>query len=62
MMIEEARARAAQRFEGEKEIKVRIPARYHILLHSMKTATGKAISETVSEALQGYFEAQRLRA
>lgn len=38
-----------------KEVKVKIPINYHIKLHSMKVLTGKAISDTVTEALQAYF-------
>jgi hypothetical protein len=38
-----------------KEVKVKIPLNYHIKLHSMKVLTGKAISDTVTEALEAYF-------
>lgn len=38
-----------------KEVKVKIPINYHIKLHSMKVLTGKAISDTVTEALEAYF-------
>jgi hypothetical protein len=41
--------------ESVKEVKVKIPINYHIKLHSMKVLTGKAISDTVTEALEAYF-------
>lgn len=41
--------------ERVKEVKVKIPINYHIKLHSMKVLTGKAISDTVTEALEAYF-------
>jgi len=49
-MIEEKR-----NLERVKEVKVKIPINYHIKLHSMKVLTGKAISDTVTEALDAYF-------
>lgn len=43
-----------------KEVKVKIPVSHHIKLHSMKVLTGKQISDAITEALDAYFEAQRL--
>jgi hypothetical protein len=40
-----------------KEVKVKIPMAHHVRLHSMKVLTGKAISDTVTEALEAYFVA-----
>lgn len=54
MMIEERR-----NLERVKEVKVKIPINYHIKLHSMKVLTGKAISDTVTEALDAYFTQMR---
>lgn len=50
MLIEERKP-----VERVKEVKVKIPINYHIKLHSMKVLTGKAISDTVTEALEAYF-------
>lgn len=44
-----------KQLESVKEVKVKIPLNYHIKLHSMKVLTGKAISDTVTEALEAYF-------
>ena len=54
MMIEEKK-----QLERVKEVKVKIPINYHIKLHSMKVLTGKAISDTVTEALDAYFTQMR---
>lgn len=35
-----------------KELKVQLPVRQHIRLHSLKILTDRTISETVAEALQ----------
>lgn len=43
--------------EGEKEMKVKIAARLHVQLHSLKILEGKPIHETVTEALEAYFRA-----
>ena len=43
-----------------KEVKVKIPVAHHVRLHSMKVLTGKAISDTVCEALEAYFVAHPL--
>ena len=40
----------------DKEIKVRIPLDYHIKLHTVKVVSGTAISDTVKQALESYFE------
>ena len=40
----------------EKDLKVRIPVRLHIKLHSVKVLTGKHISDSITEALDAYFE------
>ncbi len=42
--------------EERKEVRVKIPLGYHLKLHSMKVLTGKQISDTVTEALETYFE------
>ena len=42
---------------GEKEMKVKIAARLHVQLHSLKILEGKPIHETVTEALEAYFRA-----
>lgn len=47
--------REKKRVDRVKEVKVKIPINYHIKLHSMKVLTGKAISDTVTEALEAYF-------
>lgn len=38
-----------------KTLKVSLPARLHLQLHSLKILTGTNISETVEEALNAYF-------
>lgn len=38
-----------------KEVKVKIPVKYHVHLHSIKVLTGKGISDAVTEALDAYF-------
>ena len=40
----------------EKEIKVKIPLDYHIKLHTVKVVSGVAISDTVKQALESYFD------
>lgn len=42
-----------------KSIKVKLPLRQHIKLHALKLFTENNISETVEEALDGYFEVLR---
>lgn len=39
-----------------REVKVRVPVRYLIKLHGIKLLSGGGISETVTEALDAYFE------
>lgn len=46
---------ATSRVEEEKDLKVRIPVRHHLRLHSIKVLTGKQISEAITEALDAYF-------
>lgn len=41
-----------------KEIKVRIPVSYLVNLHYLKLTRSRQISDIVTEALNGYFEAQ----
>ncbi len=41
-----------------KEVKVKLPIRYHVRLHSIKVLSGKQISATVAEALEDYFRDQ----
>lgn len=40
----------------EKTVKVKIPKRQHIILHSARVLTGKTISEMLEEALEAYFD------
>ncbi len=43
--------------DGElKELKVKLPLRHHIRLHSLKLVRKEAISDTVMKALTEYFE------
>ncbi len=39
-----------------KTMKISLPARLHVKLHSLKILGGVTISETVEEAIVGYFE------
>lgn len=39
----------------EKQLKVKVPLRQHLRLHSLKVLTGQNISETVEEALTEYL-------
>lgn len=41
-----------------KTLKVSLPARLHLQLHSLKILTGTNISDTVEDALNNYFEDQ----
>lgn len=52
----DAEADEGNRLDREKEVKVKIPLGIHLKLHSMKVITGQHISDTVTEALQSYFE------
>lgn len=47
--------------ETAKEVKVKIPVRHHVRLHSMKVLTGKQIGDAVSEALDAYFASEAYR-
>lgn len=39
-----------------RDLKVKVPARLHMHLHSLKIVTGRSISGVVAEALARYFE------
>lgn len=39
-----------------KELKVNIPVKYHLQLHSLKVLEGRQIHGVVEEALDKYFE------
>ncbi|MFA5861502.1 MAG: hypothetical protein WDA16_07390 [Candidatus Thermoplasmatota archaeon] len=39
-----------------KELKVNIPVKYHLQLHSFKVMEGRQIHGVVQEALDAYFE------
>lgn len=39
-----------------REIKVRLPLRHHLRLHSVKILTGRQMSDVVAAALEDYFE------
>jgi len=41
---------------GMKELKVNIPVKYHLQLHSLKVIEGRQIHGVVEEALDRYFE------
>jgi hypothetical protein len=56
MLIREATKKAAM-----KELKVNIPVRYHLQLHSLKVMEGKQIHGVVQEALDKYFASIRER-
>ena len=38
-----------------KDLKVRIPVKYHMQLHTLKILRGKSLSDAVTEALDEYF-------
>jgi hypothetical protein len=40
---------------GMKELKVNIPVKYHLQLHSLKVMEGRQIHGVVQEALDHYF-------
>lgn len=42
--------------EGEKTMKVTIPKRLHLKLHSLKILTGTTISQTVEDAVLAFLE------
>ena len=37
------------------DLKVRIPVKYHMQLHTLKILRGKSLSDAVTEALDEYF-------
>ncbi|HVM44512.1 MAG TPA: hypothetical protein VM582_01150 [Candidatus Thermoplasmatota archaeon] len=57
MMIHERAKKATM-----KELKVNIPVKYHLQLHSMKVVEGRQIHGVVQEALDRYFAALRAEA
>ena len=40
---------------SSKDLKVRIPVKYHMQLHTLKILRGKSLSDAVTEALDEYF-------
>lgn len=56
MMINPRRETPA---ETMKELKVSIPVRYHLQLHTLKVLEGRQIHAVVQEALNGYFANMR---
>lgn len=42
-----------------KELKVHVPVKYHLQLHSLKVLEGRQIHLMVQEALDQYFESLR---
>jgi hypothetical protein len=44
---------------GMKELKVNIPVKYHLQLHSLKVMEGRQIHGVVQEALDKYFASIR---
>ncbi|MCA1813440.1 MAG: hypothetical protein LC624_05760 [Halobacteriales archaeon] len=44
--------------DGVREMKVKIPLRLHISLHSMKLLSGRQLSDIVTEALVAYMAHQ----
>lgn len=51
MLVREAPTRTA-----DKELKVKLPMRLHVKLHTLKMLKGVQICEVVEEALDRYFE------
>lgn len=45
---------------GMKELKVNIPVKYHLQLHSLKVMEGRQIHGVVQEALDKYFASLRI--
>lgn len=45
-----------QDLDALKEIKVAIPVAHHLKLHALKITENRNISETVSAAVEAYFE------
>lgn len=50
-MIEEKKNKPAM-----KELKVNIPVKYHLQLHTLKVMEGRQIHGVIREALDQYFE------
>lgn len=48
--------------DGVREMKVKIPLRLHVSLHSLKLLSGRQISDIVTEALQAYMVQHAVRA
>jgi hypothetical protein len=44
--------------DGVREMKVKIPLRLHVSLHSLKLLSGRQISDIVTEALTTYMAQQ----
>lgn len=42
--------------DESKRLKVQVPVRQHLQLHRIKVLEGQNLSETVRQALDGYFE------
>lgn len=55
MMIREQTKKASM-----KELKVNIPVKYHLQLHSLKVMEGRQIHGVVQEALDKYFESLKV--
>lgn len=51
--------REAPKKPGVKELKVNVPVKYHLQLHSLKVMEGRQIHTVVQEALDRYFETLR---
>ena len=49
----------AKSLDGVREMKVKIPLRLHVSLHSMKLLSGRQISDIVTEALVAYLAERR---
>lgn len=54
MLIKEAPKK-----HGTKELKVNIPVKYHLQLHSLKVMEGRQIHGVIEEALDKYFATMR---
>lgn len=52
--------REAPKKPGMKELKVNVPVKYHLQLHSLKVMEGKQIHAVVQEALDRYFESLKV--
>lgn len=57
MMIEEYKPKPAM-----KELKVNIPVKYHLQLHTLKVMEGRQIHGVIREALDNYFESLKAEA